>query len=248
VDRVELAVTAVFTALVCAATVMLQVSIPETKGYFNVGEVMVYTTAIVFGPRIGMMAGGLGSALADVVSGYILYAPATLVIKGCEGLIVGLLSQRLEPLLGRRRVYHAVVSGFAVGALIWLTGSLLYSGAGEVTLLSSTHRVFFSQLTWLAIGCAASAAVALLGVLIATPMGTYLLSTTAGGAVMVLGYFLYESAIMGVPAALVEVPFNVGQVAIGASASIPLASALKVLASRTLKPVSARSRGSKTPA
>jgi len=41
-----------------------------------------------------------------------------------------------------------------------------------------------------------------------------LLSLAAGGAVMVLGYFLYEQAVLGV-VAVAEVPFNTMQVLVG---------------------------------
>jgi hypothetical protein len=44
----------------------------------------------------------------------------------------------------------------------------------------------------------------------------------AGGVVMVLGYFLYETYLFGLGAALVEVPINIGQVTIGLIVSVPL--------------------------
>ena len=53
---------------------------------------MVYTTAILFGPLVGAFAGGIGSMFADLFLGYSHFAPATLIIKGLEGAIVGLLN------------------------------------------------------------------------------------------------------------------------------------------------------------
>ena len=38
-------------------------------------------------PTYGFLAAGLGSALADIFSGYIAYAPATFVIKGLMALV-----------------------------------------------------------------------------------------------------------------------------------------------------------------
>ena len=47
------------------------------------------------GPVVGAFAGGVGSMIADIALGYTHYAPATLVIKGVEGFIVGYLSRKI---------------------------------------------------------------------------------------------------------------------------------------------------------
>ena len=50
------------------------------------------TIALVFGWRIGGIAGGVGSALADALGGYFIWAPWTLIIKGIEGILVGTIA------------------------------------------------------------------------------------------------------------------------------------------------------------
>ena len=85
----KIVLTSLFTALVAAATMSFSLYVPQTKGYFNIGETMVYTAAIVAGPFISSFAGGVGSMIADILLGYPLYAPATLVIKGIEGFMAG---------------------------------------------------------------------------------------------------------------------------------------------------------------
>jgi uncharacterized membrane protein len=71
----QIALTVVFTALVTAATMVLSVYFPLTRGYFNLGETMVYLSALVGGPFVGAFAGGVGSALADILLGYNAFAP-----------------------------------------------------------------------------------------------------------------------------------------------------------------------------
>ncbi|MHA1264732.1 MAG: ECF transporter S component [Candidatus Helarchaeota archaeon] len=85
----NLVFSSIMTALVCVATLIFQIPIPITGGYFNVGEAIIYISAILFGPIIGGISGGVGAALADLMSPYAIYAPATLVIKFCEGFIIG---------------------------------------------------------------------------------------------------------------------------------------------------------------
>jgi len=90
-----LALIAVTTALVLLSTFIFQVPIPATQGYFNFGDIMIFITALTFGPEIGGFAGGVGSMLSDILGGFSTFAPFTLVIKGFEGYVAGLISRRL---------------------------------------------------------------------------------------------------------------------------------------------------------
>lgn len=87
----SLALLALFSALVTVTTLMVRIPIVATKGYFNLGDSLIFIAAALFGPLFGMIAGGLGSALADLIGGYIHFAPWTFFIKGVEGLIAGFL-------------------------------------------------------------------------------------------------------------------------------------------------------------
>ncbi|MGA3290159.1 MAG: ECF transporter S component [Candidatus Bathyarchaeia archaeon] len=95
----------VMAALVAVTTFLVQVPIPATKGYLDFGDIMIFVSACTFGPMVGGFAGGVGSAISDVASGYAYFSPFTLIIKGAEGLIAGLISNRLS----RKRDVIAVV-------------------------------------------------------------------------------------------------------------------------------------------
>jgi uncharacterized membrane protein len=90
----QLALTPIFVALVAVATMVFTIYIPATSGYFNIGETVIYITAILFGPYVGAIAGGVGAAISDMILAPV-FAPATLIIKALEGAIVGLLSRRV---------------------------------------------------------------------------------------------------------------------------------------------------------
>jgi ECF transporter S component (folate family) len=64
-------------------------SFPTFVGYFNVGDVAIMVTAVLLGRESGFIAGAVGSSLADILSGYAIFAPITFVVKGLEGFIVG---------------------------------------------------------------------------------------------------------------------------------------------------------------
>ncbi len=91
-----IAIAGIMIALETVMTIMVAIRIPATQGYFNLGEMVIYISAIIFGPIIGLLTGAIGAALADIILGYSIYAPATFVIKGLEGYIVGLIYQKLS--------------------------------------------------------------------------------------------------------------------------------------------------------
>ena len=91
---VEVALCGIMAALVCVTTLLIQVPTPPTRGYINVGDAMIMVAALSFGPLVGGFAGGVGSALADILGGWVHWAPFTLIIKGVEGVIAGFIARR----------------------------------------------------------------------------------------------------------------------------------------------------------
>lgn len=83
----NLVLIAVLMALVTATT-MFAMPLPSGRGYLNLGDGLVMSFATILPLGAGMLVGGLGSALSDLLLGYAIYAPGTLVIKAVEALIV----------------------------------------------------------------------------------------------------------------------------------------------------------------
>jgi len=103
---VQLSLMAIMSAVVAVGTLIIRIPNPM-GGYFNVGDVMIFVAALTFGPIVGGVAGGLGSAIADVI-GFPLFAIPTLVIKGLEGLFAGWVGDRMSVF---RDVFAVVVAG-----------------------------------------------------------------------------------------------------------------------------------------
>lgn len=82
----RIAFSALFAALCCVGTLVLQIPAPQ-GGFFNVGDVFVLLAGWFLGPLYGTVAAAVGSALADIVGGFPLYAPATFLIKGVVAFV-----------------------------------------------------------------------------------------------------------------------------------------------------------------
>ena len=82
----RIVIAAMLAALTCVATMIIKIPSP-LKGYINLGDCVVLLAGWMLNPVYGFFAAGLGSALADVFSGYVVYAPASFVIKGAMALV-----------------------------------------------------------------------------------------------------------------------------------------------------------------
>ncbi len=221
--------TGLMIVVVFLFTTVFSLYIPETHGFFNIGESGVYIAALTGGPIVGAIAGGFGSMLSDLVLGYAIYAPATLVIKAVEGFLVGYLSLIFRKLASSRRGYVTclVIALIAVGAF-YVLGSSFYVGSAEVTIQlasSVTYKLNITRFIWIALAIIVAIAVLIIAWKLKSYIG-YTVACIIGGLEMILGYYLYEQFILGV-LAVAEIPFNTMQMLIGMIIAISIVSIIE---------------------
>ncbi|MGN1422450.1 MAG: ECF transporter S component [Oscillospiraceae bacterium] len=121
----KICVTAMFAALICVATMLIQIPSP-LNGYVNFGDCFILIAAWVLGPVYGFAAGGIGSALADLFSGYAHYVPGTFVIKGLIAVAAALIVRAFMKKSEKLRLPGFIVGGIA-GEVIMVAGYYLYA-------------------------------------------------------------------------------------------------------------------------
>lgn len=96
----SIAVHGILMAIITLLTLFASIPLPVGNGgaYLNAGDAAVYASAYILGPWGGAAVSALGSALADLLHGAVVYAPVTLVIKGAMALVCGLLLKRMKRL------------------------------------------------------------------------------------------------------------------------------------------------------
>lgn len=227
-----LALTAISTALVAVATIMFSFYVPQTRGFFNIGETMVFATAILFGPMIGSFAGGVGSMLADVLLGYPHYAPATLIIKATEGALVGFLSRKKPNFSPKSWKAFTFLIGLILGFSSSTIGVIYYTGEVELALgipklIALNTVLMISPIFWYAVGALIVLLITLMGLLFEPELGWLVFAILIGGSIMVTGYFIYQQfllfPIFSIEVlAFAEIPINIGQVLIGLIVALPV--------------------------
>jgi len=77
-------------AMIVVATMLIVIPSPFTSGYIHLGDAIIFLSVLILGWRYGAIAAGVGSALADLLVGYAVWAPWTLFIKGIMAALMGL--------------------------------------------------------------------------------------------------------------------------------------------------------------
>lgn len=152
-----LAISALLTAIVCVATMVVKIPSPATNGYFNLGDCFVLLSGWLAGPVYGALAGGLGSALADILSGYAQYAFPTFIIKALMAVAAYFIVKALskKPLIGKILGgiaaeaimvlgyfgYEAVVLGYGISAAGSIFSNVLQGIVGIIAGIAVTTAI-----------------------------------------------------------------------------------------------------------
>lgn len=120
----KIVTASMLAALCCVATMIIKVPSP-LKGYLNLGDCVVLLSGWLLSPAYGFAAAGIGSALADVFSGYVIYAPATFVIKGVMAIIAHFSFRGMHHKLGN---VPARIIGGALAEIGMILGYFVFEG------------------------------------------------------------------------------------------------------------------------
>lgn len=123
----KIVLAALMAAFACVATMSIRIPTPGTSGYIHPGDAIVILSGVILGPVWGLLAAGIGSAMADLMGGYFIYVPITFVIKGIVAFAAGTIYRHM----GRtpRSRYTAVVLG-GIADMILVAGGYFVCECG----------------------------------------------------------------------------------------------------------------------
>ncbi len=121
--------TVVLAGAVAALTIAVRIPIPGTGGYLNFGDIAVIFCGLFLGKKWGALAGGVGSALADIIGGFFIFAPITLIAKGLEGFLAGIIGKT------KLKYFTLPIAGFAM-MFVYFVAEIFLPGMGIGAALS----------------------------------------------------------------------------------------------------------------
>ncbi len=128
----KLILSALLAALTCVATMIIQVPTP-TGGYIHPGDGFVLLSGILLGPLLGGLSAGIGSMLADVLTGYIQWAPATFIIKTLAAITGALIYKVIRKNFTVNSNLMIILPGIGMGFVVvfgYLSYNTLILGSG----------------------------------------------------------------------------------------------------------------------
>lgn len=120
----KIVITAFMASLVCVATMVIKIPSP-LNGYLNLGDCIVLLAGWLLSPGYAFFAAGFGSALADLFSGYVAYAPATFIIKGAMALIAFACLKLMCKKIGN---FSAQLIGGVLSEIVMVGGYFVFEG------------------------------------------------------------------------------------------------------------------------
>lgn len=123
----QLCVSAIMGTLVFIMTIVPRVPIP--LGYAHLGDAMIFLVVLFAGRREGIVAGCIGSALADLIGGFPLWIGPTLLIKFLMAEVfwqIALKGTKKAMLFSIRTITGLVFSCLVMAAGYTLFGAILY--------------------------------------------------------------------------------------------------------------------------
>ena len=121
----SLSTYALSIAIVMVATLFLKV--PTPTGYDNLGGCFILVIATFVNPIGALLAGGIGSMLADIMSGYAVWAIPTLIIKGSMGFLAAILLRK-ECCKKKLQIKSVRVYLFAILMSLYVVAGYLIAG------------------------------------------------------------------------------------------------------------------------
>lgn len=124
INAKKIVMAGLIAALACVATMIIKIPSPF-HGYVNLGDCVVLVAGWMLSPAYGFLAAGIGSALADLFSGYVAYAPATFVIKGLMALIAYFVAKTLQN--KQKKITSKIISGITA-EIFMILGYFVFEG------------------------------------------------------------------------------------------------------------------------
>ena len=146
--------TAIFTALILLATSVIKFSTGLGEGYIHLGDSFIYLSACVLPFPYCLIAGALGGALADILSGYAIWAIPTMIIKMLNAVPFALVCRKYKSskILSKQTVLMAIISGAITILGYFVTECILYSVASAtLSLLGNTIQAVASGIIFVII-------------------------------------------------------------------------------------------------
>ena len=136
-------ISGILSALVFVITAYLH--IPTYNGYVHCGDGLIFLAACLLPMPYSIIVGALGAMLADLLTGFAIWAPGSMIIKGLLALLFTCKSNKI---LTKRNlvmllpaalistagyyIYEDLITGSFIASLSGIPGSIIQAVASSI--------------------------------------------------------------------------------------------------------------------
>ncbi|MDP4108477.1 MAG: ECF transporter S component [Bacillota bacterium] len=138
---------ALFAAIICIATSVVKIPLGG-QDYAHPGDAFVLLAAVPLPTPYAMAAAGIGAALADILGGYGIWAPFTVIIKALMAFAVSRFCYNRK--ITKLKLFYAMAAATLINVIgYYLAGIVVYKSA--VVSVSSVVGTFLQSLVGIVI-------------------------------------------------------------------------------------------------
>ena len=142
-------ITGIFSALVFAITAYLH--IPTYNGYVHCGDGIIFIAACILPMPYSIAVGVVGAMLADLLTGFAIWAPGSMIIKGLLALLFTCKSNKI---ITKRNLFMLVPAALISAIGYYLYEALIFGNfiASLTGIPASLVQAVASSIVYVAIG------------------------------------------------------------------------------------------------
>lgn len=221
----RISLIAIMTAIVAVFTLVIRIPSP-IGGYISLCDAAVVFASYAFGPVTGFIAGGLGTAFADLIGGYPQWAAISFIVHGFEAFIIGLMVRNGSS-TGAIKSVVSILTGVVMAILAIVLSLYLFSSLFTAeTFLNegSEHTAFSIALSLIVLSFVISFLLkgddSMISSVVAIVLAVVIVSLGYLSLTTLFGLTIISEAIL-------EVPGNIAQSSVGAVIGLVLYSAVR---------------------
>ena len=141
-------ISGIFSAIVFVVTAYLH--IPTYNGYVHCGDGFIFLAACILPTPYAMLVGAIGALLADLLTGFAIWAPGSVVIKALIAMLfsckakkivtvrnsIMLLPAALISIVGYY-LYEVLITGNFIVSLSGIPGSAIQAVASSIVFITA---------------------------------------------------------------------------------------------------------------
>lgn len=141
-------ISGIFSAIVFVVTAYLH--IPTYNGYVHCGDGFIFLAACILPTPYAMLVGAIGALLADLLTGFAIWAPGSVIIKALIAMLfsckakkivtvrnsIMLLPAALISIVGYY-LYEVLITGSFIVSLSGIPGSAIQAVASSIVFITA---------------------------------------------------------------------------------------------------------------